>query len=380
MKAPRKPLNKKVLIAVGEGVLAVGLLVGAFQIMGNKFSAEAVAENYWEAVSNCDWGSVYDYCEFPESELLTAQNFVNIHADDTEVLKYKSVKFMDAGTKMSQMLNDYRDLFGSSSRENEADLEEMDQKLYYVEYTVKGDSGSHSDEIVVVKTGEKKCLFWDEWKVVPSDFVVQDYEFEVPNNASVTLNGVELSSLPGVKKEYEEGDSWAYLQVPYLFSGEYQLEASREGMETYRTLVDIRYSNDYCYVPELQPSQALIESMAQRAADDVQKLYLAMFNLQPFDTVQDMFSEEALQDEYIRSEYESIVEDFSSMSIASITMDGMTVSVNYLYPDEISFYVDFHYRESYYVNGQLQEEEGNENSYVSYVYENGAWKLSDFDD
>ena len=123
-----------------------------------------------------------------------------------------------------------------------------------------------------------------------------------------------------------------------------------------------------------------MESMAQRAADDVQRLYLAMFNLQPFDTVQDMFSEAALQDGYVRSDYESNVEDFSTLSIASINMDGMTVSVNYCNSDEMSFYVDFHYRESYYVNGQLQEDEGNESSYVSYVYENGDWKLEDFED
>ena len=67
----RKPLPKLMFVVIAEAVAAAALIAGIFMVAKNRFSPETVARNYWEAVMDHEWGKAYDYCSFPDSELLS---------------------------------------------------------------------------------------------------------------------------------------------------------------------------------------------------------------------------------------------------------------------------------------------------------------------
>ena len=56
----------------------------------------------------------------------------------------------------------------------EDELEDQDLKVYCVEYIEKGADSKSAEYITMTKTGKKKYLFWDEWKVADTESWVSD--------------------------------------------------------------------------------------------------------------------------------------------------------------------------------------------------------------
>lgn len=51
--------------------------------------------DYWETKADREWSQAYDFCDFPNSDLLTKKMFVEANANNTEPLEYKSVNITD---------------------------------------------------------------------------------------------------------------------------------------------------------------------------------------------------------------------------------------------------------------------------------------------
>ena len=344
------------------------LIAGGVLIMNSKFSAEAAVKSYWEAKASCDWSAVYDSCEFPDNEMLSLQAFVNSRAEDNESLSYKSVTYTERdkaltfGLSKSALSNWLDD--GDSARGK-------DTKVYNIEYTEKGDSSYHSEEVVAVKTGEKKFLFWNEWKVIPSDYVVQNIELYVPNGTTVTLNGQDVRSM--AQEVSDDGED--QLTIPYLFAGTYQFEVSQDGMEPYRALLDVEYSDDYFYSADLMPAQETVDALKEQAAEDMQTIFNNILNGLGYDSVQNLFVN-GVGDGSCQEDYEYALQNFQEANLISFTLDQMTVQLDSADSDTITFEVDFHYSQTYYNGYENAVDDGTDWGYLTYQRDSsGAWKL-----
>ena len=166
---PPKPHGngKAILKLIGtisvELVVLVLLIFGAYKILDNRFSPKTIATDYWKATADCEWSEAYDYCDFPESTFLTKELYVAANADNTEPIHYKSLTIKSSNQMDYEDYNEY--LYN---------LKDQDQKTYYVQYRKRGADNTTGEYITLTKTGKKKYLFWNEWKIVPTNSWVEN--------------------------------------------------------------------------------------------------------------------------------------------------------------------------------------------------------------
>ena len=183
---------------------------------------------------NHEWGKAYDYCSFPDRDLLSRQMYVDANADNDEVLDYTSVKVTDAAEEAKESMGDLSSLLGSDASEEMDDLNSDDTKYYVIEYRIKGEEDKSYSYLTVTKTKDKNFLFWDDWKVTSSDSWASDVQLSIPENAKLTLNGAEVDDSDATVE-----DGMKTITIPYLFTGEYQMSVTEEGMEDYNSMLQV---------------------------------------------------------------------------------------------------------------------------------------------
>lgn len=361
-RPPKKPVPKALIAVVFECLLAIGLIVGIVLTLNNKFSPESVALKYWKAVMAHEWGQAYDCCEFPDNDLLTKQMYVNVSAADNSgaPLQYKSVRVEKENNWTA----------------GDSDTNDRNAGSYVIRYMVKGSASEETDYLTLVKTGKKKFLFWDEWKVTSSDSWSQDVYFEIPVGATLKLNGVEVTDADVTEDAYGQ-----YLTIPYLFTGSYQMEVEGPGMEPYRanTYVDY-YGCEDSYV-SLRPSTETVKSVMAQAEADFKTIMDSALAGADFSTIENLFSEDMIANEGALDEYEDLLE---------ITGDGVDEGVVTLMLGPLTVYLDGDsYENTIYLIGEARmsetylqywtEELGEYDSdvefYFTYVKEGDTWKL-----
>lgn len=361
-RPPKKPVPKALIAVIFECLLAAGLIVGIVLTLNNKFSPESVALKYWEAVMAHEWGQAYDYCEFPDNDLLTKQMYVNVSTagNSKTPLQYKSVR---VEKENNWAAGDY-------------DTNDRSAGIYVIRYMVKGSAGEETDYLTLVKTGKKKFLFWDEWKVTDSDSWSQDVHFEIPVGATLKLNGVEVTDADVTEDAYGQ-----YLTIPYLFTGSYQMEVEGPGMEPYRgnTYVDY-YGCEDSHV-SLRPSTETVKSVMAQAEADFATIMDSALAGADFSTIESLFSEDMIANEGALYEYEDLLK---------ITGDGVDEGVVTLMLGPLTIYLDGEFdgdtiyligeaqlSETYlqYWTDELGEYDGDVEFYFTYVKEGDTWKL-----
>lgn len=353
-----KPVPILLIAMVLEVIFAAGLILGIYKVIDSRVSPKSVAMAYWKAEMNHDWGTAYDCCDFPESDLLTKQMYVNVRADDNESVKYSSVHISEADSDLKAHIGD------------------KSAKDYVVEYRTKGNSENDYSYLTLTKTGKKRFLFWNEWRVTSSDSWCKDVQFRVPEGATVMLNGVAIQG----KEETEE--AWKYITVPYLFVGDYQMEVTGDGFVPYRKAINVTsYGCDDSYV-ELRFSEETVEKLAEQAAADIKTIMENAVAGSHFNSIQKLFSKQALSDGEVRSEYEELLEirgNGSAGDMVTLNLQNFVSTLDEeIMPDCIWMYVTADMEEtnwSYWDDGSIETNSGQLRTYVNYVKENGSWKL-----
>ncbi len=357
-----KPLSMLLIAVILEVIFAAGLILGIYKVIDSRVSPESVAMAYWKAEMNHDWGKAYDCCDFPESDLLTKQMYVNVKANDDETVKYSSVHISEVNPDVD--LN--------------AQVGDKSAKEYVIEYRTKGNSEKDYSYLTLTKTGKKHFLFWDEWRVTSSDSWCKDIQFQVPEGASVTLNGVAVQG----KEETE--DAWKYITIPYLFVGDYQMEVSGDGFEPYRKVINVTsYGCEDAYV-ELRFSEETIKKLAEQAAGDIKTIMENAVAGNNFNSVQELFSKKALSDGDVQSQYEELLEirgNGSAGDMVTLNLQNFVSTVDEeITPDRIYMNVTADMEETYWGywnDGSIETNSGQLRMYVNYVKEDGFWKLVD---
>ncbi len=384
-RPPRKPLSKMVWVIAAEAVAAAALIFGSYKIISSKFSPETVALNYWKAAAECNWEEAYEYCEFPDSEFLTKEMYLDAHASDTEKIDYKSAEVTDIASAASGYLDEYSDslgsiasLFGVDTRQLINDAASYAGDIYVITYKEKGSSEEKTDYLTLSKTGKKQFLLLDEWTVTPTETYSEDVRLNVPAEAQVTLNGSAVAA------DYEEvvadDTSRKIVTFRYLFNGSYQLAVSEEGMESYQDLWEVS-SNDYDISRiDLHPSQEVLESVCEQAGTDIQTILEAALDSRSFSKIEDLFSEEALTDGDVQTDYENLVDkikgDGKNSGVLSLTLKNLKTSSDGTLSDnriELSTEADRSVSYiRYYGDGSSSD---SITMYSSYVKDGDSWKL-----
>ena len=297
---------------------------------------------------NHEWGKAYDYCSFPDSDLLSRQMYVNANANNDEIIDYESVKVIDTVQQAQDELSDLNSLLGDYvSDETDETLNNDDMKYYVIEYRVKGSSEKSYSYLTVAKTSGKQFLFWDDWKVTSSDSWAQDVQITIPESAEMTLNGTEVDSSGA-----EVDDGMKTITIPYLFTGEYQMSVTEEGMMDYNRLLEVSsYGIDESYIT-LIPSQETVDQVAAQAGDDIKLIMESALQGKDFSEIESCFTEQALDEGYVKDDYESLVEglagDGETSGVISLQLNNINAELS-SQPDagSIDLYITMDKKETY---------------------------------
>lgn len=302
--APRRPKFKVttgMAVLFIQAALTAALAVVLVLLVNSAVGPQRTAEGYWKAYMNADWSSVYDYCDLPGDPMLSKQAFVNSRAD-VEKTPYHNYRFTELKTGGSAAKDKDEALIGNlfGTGQDDAGQESSLQKYFEVEYSVQGDSKSHTQTVRLVKTGEKKWFFFDQWKVVGDDLVQSKINAAIPEGASIAVDGRQIQ--PNDPKT--EG-GMQFFQIPYLFSGEHQVEVTKEQMEPQRILFDPERDGEIS-VSYLIPAAETKQALANQVNQDMQALLTAALEGKPVGAVKDLFLSDADTQDEVRAGYEDL--------------------------------------------------------------------------
>lgn len=248
---PKKPMEKLTKLFIFEVIALVLLAIGFYKLAETRFSSENVAKNYAKAKMAGDMDEVYDMLNLPSSELLTKDMFL-----------------------MTQMDQEAEELVNYEIS-NESESRNSFSNSFRLEYMTKGNVYSENENIQVVKQREKQMLFFDKWEITPDSLLTKEVILYAPADVTLKINGIDISTIQGVKTEESYGN--IQYTLPVMFNGTYTLEASAPARQTITQEVVINnyYSNT---IGDMVPSEESIKELADTSYELQQSLISSAFN------------------------------------------------------------------------------------------------------
>lgn len=349
MPAQKPKVSKMSLLLIAEAVVMIALVAGIYFSLDKKYSAETTVSEYWKAKANGEWSKVYDYYSFEKNDLLSKQMYVDAHSQEDEPTAYQLVE--------------------TKRLENQKDA---DTAVYEISYR-EAENGKVEYETVSLIKGEKKFLFWNEWSVVPEDEVIKDWNVTVPENATVKLNGKEMK-----ESHPSEQEGMKEVTVSRLFQGQYQLEVTEDGMEPYKDIVEIDEGALGDSI-RLVPTEEEKEKLAEQLGADLEKILTSAVAKEDFNTMREIFSEEAMKRSFVKSSYEDLYQimDTEGVVLQSFDISDIKLTSDNYYGNKVTFDVSMKIKATLkrFWSEQPETEEKECDETVTYVKEKDGWKL-----
>lgn len=354
-KEEKKPRSKlqKFIIAEVLGIVVVAALF--FGIGHMKYGAESIAERYLAAYADQDWHTMYTLLDLPEGSFMSESQFAELMAkeDAPSLSNYTIQPKPGADTSVTQ------------------DFE--------IEYAASGEDVATMD-LTLVCDGDKELFVFDKWRVSSSAVLAKDYPIWVPDGAQVTVDGVELTA------PSETASGMACYTVS-IFKGLHALSVAMPWSEIYTAEIDTRATDSTTVeISDIDLTADGAQAMKAKAQQDLQKWFTAGMSGADYSEVKGLFTKEA-GDEY-EATYDKLVvalvtdpggkygDDYvvNGLSFSGLSFDlgtdsdgARTVEVAYEYT------TDYTYKGERNTTSKSTEAVLD----VSYVCEDGAWKIRD---
>lgn len=367
-----------IVLAV-QMVITAALVAGLVLVIHNQNSPKKIAENYWKAAMEQQWGKAYEYCDFPDGEFMTRQMYINAMSTGEQPVEYNAYEILESEESAAQSAFTWS-TDSSAKQDNESEGSVL-QKVFYISYVPKGSSGRQIQEITLTRTNKKRFLFWTQWKVTNADCVVRNVDVEVPEGAKVTFNQVELS-----KEWASEKDGLTCYTIPELFRGEYQVEISMEGMKTYRIL--FQTYEESIHISRMEPTDEIKEALAEQLVTDAQEIVQNAIDGKSFSSVEAYFDESAIEENDIKDAYEQLQKlagKGDNSGLVSYEVSDLVVNYEKCDYSEQGMiirlsatgnYKESKWRERFFHDPELKSEDGEVTIRVTYVNVDGKWRLT----
>lgn len=369
-KTPRFKVHFLSALIFFEFLLAAALMGVLVLCYKKSSSPEAVVSAYCEGVARRDWGAVYDTLNVPKNATLTKQMFIDAKRNYTDEGLYYVEGYEETGD-WDPSIESYESWYG----------DEPEMLAYDVSFGRTDGKKPISWRVTLVKSGKKYALF-DQWKISPKQYIIRNTGFTVPKGVELTLNGKKV-----LIDEWAEGN-WQSFGIEYLFAGDYQVEASMDGMKTYQEDLKLKES-DGSYTIQLLPGSEGQAELLKQAKDDIQEILNAALTNRSFGTVSDLFASEDLKAGGIQNLYNELKKKGSNgdVGITWVTVQDLTGTISvredaYYTDEENDMIARLHGTvvEKYIAKDGSSQLSNNEKTFeidieAEYTRTNGQWKL-----
>ena len=257
--APKAPMSKGMKILLAEIAILVVVIFAFYKIGEKQFGPETIADQYFTAESKGDWNMVYEMMDLPDSAMLTKEMFLYISAE----------------SKLKDITNYTVAEVGIGAMNKDAII-----RQFQCEYMASGENSMSTEEIQLVKQQDKKWLFFDNWKVSPNNNLVEDYKITIPNDATATINGIDIEELAG-KPDAMQTMEKCYT-LPKAFAGRYELIVKAPYRQDYVAYITIDNYNS-TYVRDMIVNEDILEQVAPICDNALEQFYTNAINGKIYD-------------------------------------------------------------------------------------------------
>ena len=355
VKSGIRKLTKIQKVVIVE-VICLAAVIAAFFVIGDrKYSAQAVAERYFDAYVSHDWKTVYGLLELPAGNFMRESQF-------EEMMEKTQVP----------------DITNYTVRQQTGD-EDGIVRNFSVEYSVSG-QGTSGSQLSLVRQSDKAMFLFDTWKVSAAGMLAENYPVTVPAGARVAVDGVELTDEYMTANNSDGTDTY---QIS-LFNGIHTITVAAPWCEVYEG--EFETSADGSVMVEnltlTDTGKAALQAKMQEA---LESFYTSAMAGDDFSAVSDLFAENSA------AEYEDTYNDLQDRladdpddyyTLNQITFDNFRCSF-YVESGTISgemdcdYTVDYTYTYSGFGSSRTENEtnDGSADIGATFVYEGDTYKL-----
>lgn len=363
-KLPFKVTKKLIIISSAVAAVIVAFIV--FLCVGSSVTNyKKTAEKYVRAVEECDWSTAYSLIKLPDSEFLTKDAFVTVHAD-AKGQKVGKVKVTDGFSSIGRLPGN---------------------KAVNVVYTTA--TGAETEDLLLTVTDKHYMLFFKKYKVSTEGVTVKDCQVSVPKGLALTINGVAVNESYKDAAATDKSSSYDVYKIPYLFNGSNEIKVTSDFTEEYTETIYPSYDEFSTSISsyDIKFSSDKVDSLKDQAKEDVTALINAAQKKSDFSSISDKVI--SSDPSSVKSEYKDLVDDFNTtykqISNFKITTFNASLSETSYRVDskdgcptvKVSFKIGYSYTYKYKNDSKSYDKtNSNSSSYVYYKYENGKWKMS----
>ena len=362
-RTPHKPVNPFMIVSFVEIVAFCIMIAVFFNVGQNTFGYENVAKNYFKSIADCDWDQVYNELELKESAFINKDAFLEMRKEDDKI-SYSKIKVESVADKNTAHVN--------------------------ITYYEKGsDYASGELQVKLTRQPKKSFLFFDNWKVSPDNYVVNDFTIYAPQGADVYLDNQVIPD-KYITKKSSSPDSDCY-QIPQMFVGTHTSFISFDGFTGPETPVFAQYDYDYLSLEydSLSVTSKQQEEILNTAYGILQKELAAGVAGNDFSTIEDLFTDDSVvdaKDSYNSYYLDNFTASGSRSAVKKLSLNNVTgsfsdfrISNGTIYAEVILSYdytVDFRKKDFWTEKYEKETYDSDASTRYYLQYEDGTWKLS----
>ena len=364
-KKERKPISKKNKIIIGIVAIVVAILVAGYMYLGSLCKPEKIAIKYFKAYTSKDADKIANIIKLDESDFVS-KKLLKEALKDEEKIELENYAIDNTPTTTKEITK----ALGIKAEDDMS-------KSIRIKYIKKGSSKEYYKTIKLVKSKNKKYLFFDNWVVDSSDLIAKDYSLSVPADSKVSLNGIEL----GKKYKKDNSSSYDSYLIPSILKGTYKAKVTlKSGIELTGTLkVDGNYgsfsSNNLKFESKTE------KKFVNEIKENISLIYNSVLEDKSFEDIKDSFDEDSRDnfENTFNTIKQNALSEYSKLKEIKIT----NAEIRYfnISEDNVRFSVQVTYDYKVeYKNGEETKEYSKTGRtttiYVTYKLDNKSYKLS----
>lgn len=381
VKAQKKRIPKIPLV-IACAVLVV--LFAFYQIAASATKPETVIKEHVTALVNGDYDALYDGLDIPEGVFTTKEQFVASYAISSEMPENKiiSIAITEAAAD---------DLKGITPLPGH-----VVDAVYKVVYSTQLEPAPSTEIIMLTQKG-KAFLFFDKYKVEPSNFIAQEYSIVAPVGIQVGFDGIELDDtfLSEVETSKNERDGENPTErniytIPNTFFGEHLITAKSDFTEDYEAPVYVK-SGQTETISGLEIKAGIHAQMREMAEETLRLFFDSMVASKTFADISAQMNLVPGQEDAIGNAYDSFMKTnwgrfpsgatYTNISITNVRGEDKNDSALTNRPlSPLSYRLgytvscDAEAQKGYFLIGNTHSEQSFEMK-IGFAYEDGALKI-----
>ncbi|MCI5553158.1 MAG: zinc-ribbon domain-containing protein [Tenericutes bacterium] len=357
----KKPMTKKQKMTAGIIAVVAVLVIGLFVFLGNLTSPKTIAEKLFKASVDYDFDTIYEYLDVEDSNFTSKEMFKKVMAKDAD--------------------EDNKPVLVNYTVGNSVLSDDKMSTTVTITYMLKDEDESDTMDIKLVKSKDKKWLFFDNWKVnVNGVSVTKNYEIKVLKGSKVKLEDIELTQ-QYLDSEKSSSDYDVYV-IPSIFEAKYDIVVTLPiGVESKDT-IRVYDGSKYTYRLSLSDlSEEVKENLKTASKTSLQTLYDGVKDGKSFDDISSSFTYDNADLSKLKKAYSNLVSGIgTSQKLTSITFKEITLSSLDIDSNgklEVYLKATFDYSISYESGDETKTHDSDDYDYVylTFDYVDGTYHL-----